>query len=205
MNRVQVSALLLISSAIVSGCATIVDGKTQAVTFNSEPQGAEVSVAGRVMGTTPVTAQVERDKNLAVTFSKDGYKQYTTQMGTTTNSFFWGNIVLGGLIGSTVDASTGAMYEYSPNQYFVTLKSDAPLAVTTSKPRQIKEIVVGAGDELRHELAAGGGENTNAILAVVGVGKADAPSAVKALAKMAQSQTNDLEFAESIIALYEVQ
>ncbi|MFZ6044771.1 PEGA domain-containing protein [Pseudomonas sp. CR3202] len=204
MNRLKVASVLLAASLVVSACATIVDGKTQSVTFNSEPQGAEVSVAGRVMGTTPVTAQVDRDKNLAVTFSKDGYKQYTTQMGTTTNSYFWGNIVLGGLIGSTVDASTGAMYEYSPNQYFVTLKPDAPLAVTTSKPRKIKEIVVGAGAELRHELATGGGENTNAILAVVGVGSTDAPAAVKALAKMAASTKNDLDFAESIIAMYEV-
>ncbi|MBF7729277.1 PEGA domain-containing protein [Pseudomonas sp. N040] len=190
--------------ALISGCATIIDGKSEPVTFNSEPEGATVNVAGRVMGKTPVTVQVERDENLAVTFTKDGYKQYQTQLGTTTNGWFWGNIVLGGVFGSTTDASTGAMYEFSPNQYFATLSPDTPLGVSTSKPRQIKEIIVGDGAKFRHELATGGGETTETVLFLIGVNPTDKPTTIKSLAKISENTPNDLEFANSIIAVYEI-
>lgn len=204
MKRLQFALAVAITTLLVQGCATIVDGKTQPVTFSSEPEGATVAVAGRVMGTTPLTVQLEKDKNLAVTFTKDGYKQYSTQLGTTVNGWFWGNIVLGGVFGSTTDASTGAMYEFSQDQYFAILHPDTPLGISTSKPRQIKEIIVSDGMEFRRELAVGGGETTNSILVLIGTTMAESKTTIKALAKIAESTPNDLNLAESIISIYGV-
>ena len=64
-SKILSSAALM--AIILSGCATIIEGKTETVTFDSEPAGAKVIVAGRVMGNTPITVPVEKDKNLAVT------------------------------------------------------------------------------------------------------------------------------------------
>lgn len=104
MKRSAIAGLILSSTALFSGCATIVSGTDQKLTFDSEPEGATVTVAGRVLGKTPLTVEVDKDKNLALTFEKEGYKTYTTQLSTSLEPWFWGNIVIGGLVGSTTDS-----------------------------------------------------------------------------------------------------
>ena len=97
--------LLLILSILIfiSSCATIMTGKTQEVTFDSEPQGAEVAVNGRVIGKTPTTIQLDKKKDQTVSFKLEGYKTQTRTLETKVNTWFMGNIVLGGFIGSTTD------------------------------------------------------------------------------------------------------
>ena len=77
----------------------------------------EVTVIGRVIGKTPITLQLDKKKDQSVSFTLEGYKTQTRNLETSIDGFFWGNIVLGGFIGSTTDAITGGMHEYSPNQY----------------------------------------------------------------------------------------
>jgi len=123
----NVLALLLAVTVILStGCASVVSGTDQKLTFNSEPEESTVAVSGRVLGKTPLTVPVDRGSNQSITFEKEGYKTYTAQLSTTTNPWFFGNIVLGGLVGSTTDGVSGAIHEFSPDQYFVTLKPDTP-------------------------------------------------------------------------------
>ena len=38
-----------------------------------------------------------------------------------TNPWFWGNILFGGVFGSTTDGLSGSVHEYSPSQFFITL------------------------------------------------------------------------------------
>ena len=57
------SLLILSVLFLSSSCATIMTGKTQEVTFDSEPQGAEVAVNGRVIGKTPTTIQLDKKKD----------------------------------------------------------------------------------------------------------------------------------------------
>ncbi len=38
------------------------------MTFNSEPDGATVIVAGKTLGKTPLTVKVPKDKNMSLTF-----------------------------------------------------------------------------------------------------------------------------------------
>ena len=133
------SFLLLVVALCVTGCAAIVTGVDQKMTFNSEPDGATVIVSGKAVGKTPLTVEVDKGKNQALVFEKDGYKPFTTQLSTTLNSWFWGNIVFGGFLGSTTDGVSGAIYEFSPDQYFVTLTPESSLGIATSRPRKIKE------------------------------------------------------------------
>ena len=153
----------------VSGCATIVSGTDQEVTFNSEPEGATVSVTGKVLGKTPVTIRLDKEKNQILTFEKEGYKTYTTQMSTTMDGWFWGNIVIGGFFGSTTDGASGAINEYSPDQYFVTLSPNVPFGVSQqNKAGMIKELMVAFGDSIREEIITGNGDNLSQLITVIG-------------------------------------
>ncbi len=200
----KVLAAIVASAALLSGCATVVSGPSQQVTFNSEPQEATVTVAGKALGKTPITANVSRDKNVAVTFEKEGYKTYTTQLSTTLNGWFWGNIVIGGLLGSTTDGLSGAINEYSPNQYFVTLVPEKPFGTESNRPKDIKQMLLGFGAEIRGELAVGGGSHVNELLAAIGVTEDKQAQAVAALKNMAVSEQDNLEFAKKIIEVFEV-
>ena len=116
-------ALLCCSSLLfMQGCATIVSGKTQEVSFTSVPDGATVSVQGRALGKTPVTVQLDKKSEQTIVFEKDGYKTLTLPFTTQLDPWFWGNIVLGGFFGSTTDGISGAVYQYSPSQYNITLQ-----------------------------------------------------------------------------------
>lgn len=46
---------VLIIALLAVGCATIVDGSSQPVTFNSEPNRAKIFINGAQMGVTPLT------------------------------------------------------------------------------------------------------------------------------------------------------
>lgn len=198
---------IAIAIAAVSGCASIVSGTDQTLTFNSEPDGATVTVAGKIVGKTPLSVQIDKGKNQSLTFEKEGYKTFTTQLSTTMDGWFWGNIVIGGFLGSTTDGVSGAINEFSPDQYFVTLTPDNGHGLSTSKPRKIKEIVIAFGDDIRQELASGGGEATNSILVLLEKDKKDKKdkdTTLLVLKKLSSQNQNDLDFAKAIIEFYGV-
>ena len=202
----NVLALLLGVTVVLStGCASVVSGTDQKLTFNSEPEEATVTVSGRVLGKTPLTVPVDRGSNQSITFEKEGYKTYTAQLSTTTNPWFFGNIVLGGLVGSTTDGVSGAIHEFSPDQYFITLKPDTPTGLSTSRPRQIKEIIIAFSGEVRHELATGGGEKVDTLLRLLDIDGTEQDTTIRALNQLALANENDLELAETIIEVYGVQ
>jgi len=69
-------AFLAFILALIGGCATIVSGTTQEVSFQSNPEGAKVTVSGRVIGKTPVTLQLKREKGQSLAFEKEGYEAH---------------------------------------------------------------------------------------------------------------------------------
>ena len=106
----------------LTGCASIISGRQQEVTFTSNPDGAVVTVSGRVIGKTPTTIQMDRrggDQN--ATMEKDGYQTINFQLKAGINPWFFGNIIFGGLLGSSTDSSTGAIGEYSQDKYYYAL------------------------------------------------------------------------------------
>ncbi|MDN5941568.1 MAG: PEGA domain-containing protein [Nitrospira sp.] len=118
---------ILVLAMVTSGCATIIDGSSQPVTFNSSPNGARIYVNGMELGTTPLTMPVKRSKSMMILAKKNGYEDQQLVLQTKTNSWFWGNILLGGLYGSTTDYASDAMIEYSPNMYYITLNPIPPM------------------------------------------------------------------------------
>ncbi len=109
-------ALVAFTTLILSGCATVMSGTNQTLTFNSDVEGVNVYVDGALIGQTPVSASFKKNKAQTVMFTKDGYLTVTRDI---TKSFdpvgvlniFWDL--------STTDFITGAVYEYAPNAIYV--------------------------------------------------------------------------------------
>lgn len=107
--------LTFVLTLATSGCATLLDGTTQNVTFNSQPNGVKIVLNGTPLGVTPLTTQIERSDEIVILAQKDGYQDQKIALQTKVNTYFWGNIITGGFFGSTTDSLSGAMVEYSPN------------------------------------------------------------------------------------------
>jgi len=118
---VVVSAVIALQAVFLSGCASIVKGSKQVVTIESNVRGAEVKVNGELVGTTPFTGPIKRGSDTTVLLSKTGYASKTLTLSTSVEPVFWGNIIFGGVFGSTTDMSTGSMYQYAPATYNVDL------------------------------------------------------------------------------------
>ena len=105
-----------------SGCATVIDGSSQLVTFNSSPNGARIYANGMEVGTTPLITSLKRSKTTMILAKNNCYEDQQLSLQTKLNTYFWGNILFyGGLFSSTTDYASDAMIEYSPNMYYITL------------------------------------------------------------------------------------
>ncbi|BDX21629.1 hypothetical protein TUM22923_09500 [Polynucleobacter sp. TUM22923] len=113
--------LFTVLALVTTGCSTIINGKTEQVSINSNIIDANIAVNGLNIGKTPYTGPVVRGDATTVTVSKDGFIPKTVTLGTTFEPIFWGNIISGGFFGSTTDAATGSMYKYSPNSIQIDL------------------------------------------------------------------------------------
>ena len=70
-HRVFLSAALC--AMTLPGCATLTYGTSQSVDIWSSPDGANVTVDGRNLGTTPVRTDLRRGQSHVVHVEKDGY------------------------------------------------------------------------------------------------------------------------------------
>lgn len=114
MNHKILTSVALASVFTLSGCATIFKGTSQVVSINSNVKGAEVIVDGKSVGQTPFNGPIKRGSDTTVTLTKEGYEPKSVVLNTEFENVFWGNILIGGTIGSSTDFGTGAMYKYSP-------------------------------------------------------------------------------------------
>jgi len=191
---------------VLEGCASIMHGTSQEMTFQSSPEEVTVTVGGRVIGKTPVTSRLDKKSGQAVVFSKDGYKPVTMELTTTLDSWFWGNIVLGGLIGSTIDGISGSVNQYSPSQYFVTLTPDGISSIENStlksQREKAKEFIVGHYTNLMANVSQGGGEDFSTLMGLLNIGKDKEADALRKIRALSEVYTDAPAFADQVIALY---
>ncbi|HEX4046854.1 MAG TPA: PEGA domain-containing protein [Elusimicrobiota bacterium] len=200
--------LSLIAAALLgaSGCATIVKGTTQDMTFHSNPEGASVSVDGKTLGRTPLTYPLKKDAYDSVTFEKDGYETLMMPLGHPISGWFWGNIIFGGLVGSTTDGISGAALEYSPGQFMVTLQplhaSELESEPLKSDRQKAREYIVIAYDNIIPQLTTGQGDYVRSLLGVLKIPAADQAEAIKKLRALSEVYTEIPDFADRAIELY---
>jgi hypothetical protein len=124
----QSAELLLVSLIILSGCASIVEGRSEQVMINTSPDNAKCSILrkGESIATVPATpgsALIEKTKDdITIHCVKQGYEDATFMDHSGIDSWTYGNIALGGLIGWAIDSSAGA------DNYY-----DTPVNITLPK------------------------------------------------------------------------
>jgi hypothetical protein len=118
------SLTTLSAALLLAGCASIFNGQTQAISFQSEPTGASITVTNKAgesvhSGTTPATVTLKRgagyfkSETYTVQYAKQGFKPKEVVVTSTMSGWYIGNILFGGLIGMlAVDPVTGGMYVF---------------------------------------------------------------------------------------------
>jgi hypothetical protein len=137
--------VLTLAVLTVSGCATIFEGPSKAVTIDSAPGGAEFTIAdrsGQVIhrGTTPQQLTLKNGAGMfvpakyTITMTKAGYEETVAELTPNVAGWYFGNILLGGAIGMLlVDPATGAMYKL-PDQTVVPLRKPETAAALDPAP-----------------------------------------------------------------------
>ena len=97
------------ASLIMGGCATIISGKTQAVNITSKKKRS-FSIDGRKY-TTPAKVVLTRGKNNKI-IKVRGCRNVILK--SSVNPVVYGNVVAGGVIGSSVDSGEAA-WKYQDN------------------------------------------------------------------------------------------
>jgi hypothetical protein len=133
MSKRFVRTVALIGIAVMlSGCATITQGKNEKVTIDSTPRGADVLVDRDQHFITPATVYLKRTDPHTFVFAKDGYQEDHEALTSSATGAVWGNYGLaslgavGILTGYIVDQSSGASNELSSNYVKVTLVPISP-------------------------------------------------------------------------------
>ncbi len=139
MHKSFLSAASVLTVLVTTSCSTIFTQGNKGVKLNSNPDGATVTIrdedgATIFEGTTPTKAKLRTGepyfarKSYTLTFSKAGHQDVTTEIGSTISPWYFGNIILGGLVGMlVVDPLTGAVYTL-PGEQQVTLPASSRTA-----------------------------------------------------------------------------
>ena len=92
-RRVLVGALALVLAGLLSGCAMMVNGSMQRVSFESNPAGAKVVVDGQT-GITPTTLYLSRNRTYSVSMELEGYKTGVAHIERGWSPWFCGSCLL---------------------------------------------------------------------------------------------------------------
>jgi len=191
----------------VGGCATIISGTSQIMTVNANVDGAEVHLiteAGEeLLGTTPLTTRVKRGQEGTLRVRAEGYRPYQSALNKKINTVFWVNILSGGGFGSTTDYASGAMYEYEPSTYMVSLQ---PVEQSNEerndwqRRERLRSFVLLNNDALVTDLAAGDGEYIDVLVHVLAVKPEDRAEAIERWRAGYAASKTAAEFADVMVA-----
>jgi hypothetical protein len=183
------------------GRGKVANGRQGSAKSSNDPIGFP-----RILGKTPFTLQLDRMEGQRIEFSKEGYKPITMKLTTTTNGAFWCNILLDGLVGSTTDGISGAIYEYSPSQFFVTLNPEVSTTIDqgTGQPQRDKALafIVRRYAGLMANLSQGIGEDWSALKGLLHLGPGQEPDARKKIQALAMVYPDIAVFATHVTDLY---
>lgn len=194
-------------SLSITGCATIMDGSTQDILVDSSPQGARVEVNGASKGVTPASVTMLRKTSVPLVIKLDGYKDATITPTTKTNSMFWGNILLGGVFGSTTDSASGSINEYSPGSYFVTLDPESGPSRFTygmhTDPDDVaktKAFILTSYDQLAENIAVGAGSYLATLYSLLEIEADEQSVALEKLRALMTLHQSIVDFSDGVLS-----
>ena len=131
--RAGVMVLLLL---VTTGCATIINGRSQNVTFESTPPGADLTVGG-LKATTPAKLTLTRNQSYTATFTKADFPERKFEIEPAPSWWLLGNAAFGGIIGIIVDLATGSGMTLSPSDFHVDLATGQLTAIKEPDPPRL--------------------------------------------------------------------
>lgn len=134
MYRIIKATALAAAVLSLGACATVTRGTSTAWQVTSTPPGAKVKTTnGFTCDSTPCAIKMPRKSQFTATVSKEGYKSVdiivTNSVKTGGGTAMAGNVLIGGLIGAGIDASSGAMLDLTPNPVTITLEKQTSVAM----------------------------------------------------------------------------
>jgi len=137
MSKMRISVKWLRTGVLMAvatglcGCATIINGKKQTITINTEPAGATARVRGQAQGVkTPGTVTVNRSDLITLVISREGYTTKQVNLDRERSPWFWGNLPLCAVIfaplGMAVDGISGGGSVHKPSIVNLALEARRP-------------------------------------------------------------------------------
>lgn len=136
---------ILAASMLLTGCASIFSDSKYQVDVMSSPVGASYEIRNESgvlikKGTTPDNVTLSASagyfdgETYTVRFNKEGSDEQLVTLTSSIDGWYWGNILVGGLIGMlVVDPLTGAMYSLPKT---VSGNLSEPTAPTTNSDKK---------------------------------------------------------------------
>jgi hypothetical protein len=116
-------AVLLAAALATGGCATTIHGTRQTIAIDSTPPGATATVLPEgITVQTPGEVVLVRKYVHTVRLALDGFCGETIYLDRMVSSALYGNLLLGGLIGTAIDTDDGAAFVLQPDAVSVTLR-----------------------------------------------------------------------------------
>ena len=129
----------------LTACASILSKSIYPIRITSNPSDARVNIVDQdgtevYNGKAPAVVQLEasagffKKQQYALTFSADGYQSKTIPLLCKVDGWYWGNLLLGGVVGMLIiDPATGAMYKFHQESISTTLeKEDSAMLIIRS-------------------------------------------------------------------------
>ena len=202
MRKLIVLITVLLCVPFLYGFATIVSGTKQNITINSSPSGAEVVIDGFVKGLTPLSIDIKRKKNQSITIKKEGYQSQTLSLAYEFNKTFWGNALVGGLIGSSIDSSTGATIEYEPSSFHITLTPGSMSKLEKeefNRELEARNFILSNYYNLTSDIAEGGGQYLSNLYGAFESGYQNSQETIEELKVMLTKYDSIPEFADAVV------
>ena len=110
----------LAAAGSMTACATLTRGTTQQFVVETSPPGAAIKTSnGYTCPSTPCTFSMQRKDAFTVVATKEGFVTQSAEVKSgiagSGAAGMAGNILIGGLIGIGVDATSGALNDLTPN------------------------------------------------------------------------------------------
>ena len=116
-------AVLLCISLSLSGCATIVSGRSQKIMVATDPSDANVTINNNTQK-SPATFNLNKSPgSYTIKIAKEGFKTEEVDLKSSLGGWIFCNAFFGliGIIGIVTDLGSGSAYRFSPNKINKTL------------------------------------------------------------------------------------
>lgn len=155
MSKVlRAAGIAVVLPFAVASCATILEGTSQDIMVDTDPQGASCTFARGAEGTVGTVAATpgklnvrRRQEAIQITCTRDGFEPATEVLASSFSGATIGNVIAGGLFGVIVDASSGANNRY-PERLTVVM---TPASFTNAAARD--EHFTKAADRIKESAA----------------------------------------------------